>query len=160
MVGHEGSSAGSYFADPTSPIPSHCTVIILFKSVPVHQLSWLALRVNLLLSIQLLPYSRKPAKWLKFYTHHFLKLKPKVMIFALDLRQRTDMTFPRADRDLTEIWYKTTYRYDISKSRQRFDRFDIWQLTTMTFPRAEIWQRFYIKQLTDMTVPRSDRDLI
>ena len=25
------------------PSPSHCTVIILFNSVPVHQLSWLAL---------------------------------------------------------------------------------------------------------------------
>ena len=43
MVGHGGSSAGSYLADPTSPIPSHCVVTILFKSVPVHQLSWLAL---------------------------------------------------------------------------------------------------------------------
>ena len=43
MVGHGGSSAGSYLADPTSPITSHCAVIILFKSVPVHQLSWLAL---------------------------------------------------------------------------------------------------------------------
>ena len=31
MVGHRGSSAGSYLADPTSPIPSHCAVIILFK---------------------------------------------------------------------------------------------------------------------------------
>ena len=29
----------SYLADPTSPIPSHCTVIILFQSVAVHQLS-------------------------------------------------------------------------------------------------------------------------
>ena len=37
MVGHGGSSADSYLADPTSPIPSHCTVIILLKSVPVHQ---------------------------------------------------------------------------------------------------------------------------
>ena len=44
MVRHEGSSAGSYLADPTSPIPSHCAVITLFKSVPVHQLSWLALQ--------------------------------------------------------------------------------------------------------------------
>ena len=43
MVGHGGSSAGSYLANPTSPIPSHCAVIILFKSVPVHLLSWLAL---------------------------------------------------------------------------------------------------------------------
>ena len=44
MVGHGGSSAGSYLADPTSSIPSHCGVIILFKSVAVHQLSWLALK--------------------------------------------------------------------------------------------------------------------
>ena len=27
MVGHGGSSAGSYLADPTSPIPSHCASI-------------------------------------------------------------------------------------------------------------------------------------
>ena len=32
MVRHGGSSASSYLADPTSPIPSHCAVIILFKS--------------------------------------------------------------------------------------------------------------------------------
>ena len=44
MVGHGGSSAGSYLADPTSPIPSQYAVIILFQSVPVHQLSWLALQ--------------------------------------------------------------------------------------------------------------------
>ena len=43
MLGHGGSSAGSYLTDPTSPIPSHCAVIILFQSVPVHQLSQLAL---------------------------------------------------------------------------------------------------------------------
>ena len=44
MVGHGGSSAGSYLVDPTSPIPSHYAVIILCESVTVHQLSWLALR--------------------------------------------------------------------------------------------------------------------
>ena len=43
MVGHGGSSAGSYLADPTSPVPSHFAVIILFKSVTVHRLSWPAL---------------------------------------------------------------------------------------------------------------------
>ena len=44
MVGDEGYSAGSYLAAPTSPIPSHCTVITLFKSVTVHQLLRLALQ--------------------------------------------------------------------------------------------------------------------
>ena len=44
MVGYGGSSAGSYLADPTSPIPSYCAAIILFQKYPVHQLSWLALK--------------------------------------------------------------------------------------------------------------------
>ena len=43
IVGHGGCSAGSYLADPTSTIPSYWAEIILFKSVPVHQWSWLAL---------------------------------------------------------------------------------------------------------------------
>ena len=29
MVGHGGSSAGSYLADRTSPIPSHCASIVV-----------------------------------------------------------------------------------------------------------------------------------
>ena len=44
MVRHGGSSASSYLADPTSPIASHCAVIIMLNSVPVHQLLWLALK--------------------------------------------------------------------------------------------------------------------
>ena len=35
MVGHEGSSAGSYLADPTSPIPSHCASIVATSTVRV-----------------------------------------------------------------------------------------------------------------------------
>ena len=43
MVGHGGSRTSSYLTNPTSPILSHCAVIILFKSIPSHQLSWLTL---------------------------------------------------------------------------------------------------------------------
>ena len=42
MVGYGGSSAGSYLADPTSPIPSHCASIVATSTVRVkisHQLS-------------------------------------------------------------------------------------------------------------------------
>ena len=35
MVGHGGSSAGSYLADPTSPIPSHCASIVATKTLRV-----------------------------------------------------------------------------------------------------------------------------
>ena len=36
MVGHGGSSAGSYLADPTSPIPSHCASIVATSTVKVN----------------------------------------------------------------------------------------------------------------------------
>ena len=35
MVRHGGSSAGSYLADPTSPIPSHCASIVVTSTVRV-----------------------------------------------------------------------------------------------------------------------------
>ena len=35
MVGHGGSSAGSHLADPTSPIPSHCALIVATSTVRV-----------------------------------------------------------------------------------------------------------------------------
>ena len=37
MVGHGGSSASSYLADPTSPIPSHCASIVATSTVRVNQ---------------------------------------------------------------------------------------------------------------------------
>ena len=36
MVGHGGSSAGSYLADPTSPIPSHCASIVATSTIRVN----------------------------------------------------------------------------------------------------------------------------
>ena len=35
MVGHGGNSAGSYLADPTSPIPSHCASVVVTSTVRV-----------------------------------------------------------------------------------------------------------------------------
>ena len=37
MVRHGGSSAGSYLADPTSPIPSHCASFVATSTVRVNQ---------------------------------------------------------------------------------------------------------------------------
>ena len=36
MVGHGGSSAGSYLADPTSAIPSHCASIVMTSTLRVN----------------------------------------------------------------------------------------------------------------------------
>ena len=36
MVGHGRSSAGSYLADPTSPIPSHCASIAVTSTLRVN----------------------------------------------------------------------------------------------------------------------------
>ena len=48
MAGHGGSSAGSYLADPTSPIPSHCASIVATST----------LRVNLSATLQTALYRR------------------------------------------------------------------------------------------------------
>ena len=61
MVGHGGSSAGSYLADPTSPIPSHCASIVVTSTLRVNYVAYTAIsawqfaalrqvRKNLLLS--------------------------------------------------------------------------------------------------------------
>ena len=39
MVGHGGSSAGSYLANPTSPIPSHCASIVATSTLRVKLVS-------------------------------------------------------------------------------------------------------------------------
>ena len=39
MVGHEGSSAGSYLADPTSPIPSHSASIVATSTLRVKRVA-------------------------------------------------------------------------------------------------------------------------
>ena len=57
MVGHGGSSAGSYLADPTSPIPaSHCASIVVTSTLRVNmevssQLQYISLAVILQLCI-------------------------------------------------------------------------------------------------------------
>ena len=39
MVGHGGSSAGSYLANPTSPIPSHCASIVVTSTLRVKRVA-------------------------------------------------------------------------------------------------------------------------
>ena len=41
MVGHGGSSAGSYLANPTSPIPSHCASIVATSTLRAKTISLL-----------------------------------------------------------------------------------------------------------------------
>ena len=40
MVGHGGSSAGSYLTDPTFPIPSHCASIVATSTLRVKDLCY------------------------------------------------------------------------------------------------------------------------
>ena len=37
MVGHGGSNAGLYLANPTSPIPSHCASIVATSTLRVNK---------------------------------------------------------------------------------------------------------------------------
>ena len=46
MVGHGGSSASSYLADPTSPIPSHCTWIVVTSTLRVNTCMYICPHCN------------------------------------------------------------------------------------------------------------------
>ena len=37
MVGHGGSRSSSYLTDPTSPIPSHCALIVVTSTLRVKE---------------------------------------------------------------------------------------------------------------------------
>ena len=54
MVGHGGSSAGSYLADPTSPIPSHCASIVVTNTLRVNQLPIFLLSLKKLVALKLM----------------------------------------------------------------------------------------------------------
>ena len=53
MVGHVGSSVGSYLADPTSPIPSHCASIVVTSTLRVNMLNILFLTTSQVSSVWL-----------------------------------------------------------------------------------------------------------
>ena len=46
MVGHGGSSVGSYLADPTSPIPSYCASIAVTSTLRVNILALMITCIN------------------------------------------------------------------------------------------------------------------
>ena len=60
MVGHGGSSAGSYLADPTSPIPSHCASIVTTSTVRVKMFIVTCTQRKIKLLNNSLRYVRRP----------------------------------------------------------------------------------------------------
>ena len=66
MVGHGGSSAGSYLADPTSPIPSHCASIVVTSTLRV-KLSAFNFRTDSWRF--LVNHQKKHRSWLIWYIH-------------------------------------------------------------------------------------------
>ena len=66
MVGHGGSSAGSYLANPTSPIPSHCALIVATSTLRINDKNTLKLLLRLYtfqqLNVPVLCYSHQHRK--------------------------------------------------------------------------------------------------
>ena len=58
MVGHGGSSAGLYLADPTSPIQSHCTLIVATSTLRVKIYICSKFPKNVICSLWLFQYSQ------------------------------------------------------------------------------------------------------
>ena len=82
MVGHGGSSAGSYLADPTSPIPSHCASIVVTSTLRVsHITSGLMKKWQWMLPLR---------KWHIMWTFYYYW----ICLFSRSLIQITPFPFP------------------------------------------------------------------
>ena len=68
MFGHGGSSAGSYLADPISPIPSHCASIVVTSTLRVNRFrlmfTWTIFFVKVRLRAEVLSTDRGSNSWL------------------------------------------------------------------------------------------------
>ena len=62
MLGHGGSSASSYLAANTSPIPSHCAVIILCCSASIAVTGTVRVNVLTLSSLRIKKDTKKDFK--------------------------------------------------------------------------------------------------
>ena len=78
MVGHGGSSAGSYLPDPTSPIPSHCTSIVATSTLRVNRVNVLYFRIKYDLDWRTWHFKFNPTRVqthnLQIMTVHFMSL--------------------------------------------------------------------------------------
>ena len=90
MVRHGGSSAGSYLADPTSPIPSHCASTVATSTLrvnsdailsrQVHQVVFICSHVDNVDVVFTLKCSSKPVLYQMINTPGAVKYWPSGMI--------------------------------------------------------------------------------
>ena len=78
MVGHEGSSAGSYLADPTSPIPSHCASIVVTSTVRVNCEQWQNTRMSCLRSHYVPLFLQTNRWWHSASNHGTVSITPAI----------------------------------------------------------------------------------
>ena len=112
MVGHGGSSAGSYLADPTSPIPSHCASIVATSTLRVNGMEHLQLVLRLsthfgnVLTIILQEHCQIPAYTTASVGPITDTGKPMAPLF----QKKTDvcktfMRFPMSPLSLMAVWW-------------------------------------------------------
>ena len=82
MVGHGGSSAGSYLADPTSPIPSHCASIVVTSTLRVNRY-WAMWAYHTVALFGTFAYSQK---W-PFEIQSKLWVRPYIIYIAVNFRR-------------------------------------------------------------------------
>ena len=78
MVGHWGSSAGSYLANPTSPIPSHCASIVVTSTLRVNHKWTLIMNIHFTLRDMLF----QDGFLEKLSTHEFVQLSRAIEGFV------------------------------------------------------------------------------
>ena len=127
MVGHGGSSAGSYLADPTSPIPSHCASIVVTRTV----------RVNFLFFFACLHLSQFSLSF-----HHFVA----VCFFLLRRWQKCFVNFlmPKVRFEPMMTWYIKNWAAQHGCATSKINRY-VWINFSV---KKDVYKRISLSQYT------------
>ena len=103
MVGHGGSSASSYLADPTSPIPSHCASIVATSTVRVKDKDGLLLgNIRNSLSSSRLPIEVQYHSWGQIWIWIY-RITFHCFVYKCPIDRRNWIVTP--SEDITCVWH-------------------------------------------------------
>ena len=136
MVGHGGSSAGSYLADPTSPIPSHCASIVSTSHCNSYN-TWKYVRMwnkrqglDNPVSLQIRALIRSTVAFMLFGFDPF-QVRWSLVSYIWMCRENTDYAYRVIPASLAILQYPHTWHWNelLTDTRCQLNNITTWQST-------------------------------
>ena len=141
MVGHGGSSAGSYLADPTSPIPSHCASLVATSTLRVTPLE-LIRSVDVYSYLFICQYSRK--LYVRILISHMSEFSCQMAAFSSVMGQYSHRLYPSILTGCTPVFSQVVPQY----SYRLYPSILTGYTSVFSQPVCNFFQRLYVTILT------------